>query len=196
MGNKATSAKHIAFITLVAKGSTLHKAYIETCGDKKTTNSNARSRGSKLAKRYALEIAEWKQKLTKILERANETSEAKTALKSVLNDIANLRDKAARLMELQMEYDDLRAKQKGDVEFTFVIGNKINKSHSNSNFVLPIQIQLDIERAIDSKRKQISELEGEYAPVKTQTEITGELKLPPPSPERIKEISKKLKDGC
>ena len=76
--------KHIEFIRLVANGETQTEAYRVTCGNLKVTSKVAKVKGSQLAKRYAQEITEVKQKAQKVVELANESKEAKNALKAIL----------------------------------------------------------------------------------------------------------------
>ena len=75
--------KHIEFIRLVANGETFEKAYVTIC-NKKTTNGNARTQGSRLAKKFAKQIAEAKENIQKVIKAAHESEVAKNALKSLL----------------------------------------------------------------------------------------------------------------
>lgn len=76
---------HLTFINLVAKGEGQEQAYRTSIGSKNTTQSTASAQGSKLAKRYALEIEQERKRMRSAVEQANQSKEAQEALKSILS---------------------------------------------------------------------------------------------------------------
>lgn len=76
--------KHQEFIRLVAQGMPQNEAYKATSNNPKATAKTAKEQGSKIAKRYALEIQQAKERAAKIVEEANNSEVAQNALKSVL----------------------------------------------------------------------------------------------------------------
>lgn len=76
--------KHLEFIRLVAGGSEQDKAYWGTVGNKKVAKNTARNKGSVLAKRYAKEIAQERERAAKMITDAADSNVIKQALKSVL----------------------------------------------------------------------------------------------------------------
>jgi len=75
---------HKEFIRLVSDGIAQDEAYLVTIGNNKVTKATARSKGSALAKKYALEIQELKKKASNIVEEANKDKDVKNALKLIL----------------------------------------------------------------------------------------------------------------
>lgn len=78
------SDKHKEFIRLVANGSEQDKAYAATVGNNKVTKATARAKGSHLAKKYAIQIQQERERLQKVIQDAHDTDTVKNALKSVL----------------------------------------------------------------------------------------------------------------
>ena len=87
-----TPSKHIEFIRLVSTGTNLMDAYKLTNGNSKVTEGAAKTGGSKLAKKYAKEITEAKQKHKDIAEQANINAIVKTSEMRIIS--------AARRMEI------------------------------------------------------------------------------------------------
>lgn len=75
---------HREFIRLVADGTDQDEAYKLTSTNTSLTMATCRVNGSKLAKKYALEIQESKEKASAIVEQANNDKDVQKALKSIL----------------------------------------------------------------------------------------------------------------
>ena len=111
------SAKHIKFIKLVAKGTTYTEAYLITFHNKTVTKSTARVQGSILAKKYATEIQQAKEKDAKVISDTIDTNTAQIALKSIVSQ-ADADAKAFRILgenDLVVDYYYVMGKPK---EFT------------------------------------------------------------------------------
>ena len=76
--------KHKEFIRLVIDGVNQDEAYRLTSSNKNLTMATSRVEGSKLAKKYALEIQQAKERASEIVEQANNDKDVQTALKSIL----------------------------------------------------------------------------------------------------------------
>lgn len=157
------SKKHTQFIALVAGGETFERAYATTC-NKKATSANARSSGSKLAKRYKENIQSEREKLQKVITQATESNIVKEALKTVLG-------KAERVTLLSEAANDLIAKVKGEKRFTFFSGGKIMQSHNGETFMLPVDTQIKILEAARGLIAELNKLDGSYASIKTEIDI-------------------------
>jgi hypothetical protein len=96
---------------------------------------------------------------------ANDTlvAETKEAVKQ------GLKSKLDRVMFYQNEIDKMEAQLRGGVEFTFMQGSAIKKSHSNGDFMLPVQIQNELRKTIHAYQTEISKIEGDYAATKVTT---------------------------
>lgn len=128
-------------------------------------------------KRYDLAYKEWQEtrkKADSIQIQANAKEALKTALKS----------KIERVLFYQNEIETMEKQLKGEVEFTFKVGNKINKSHNSGVFMLPIDEQNKIRQVIKDYQSEISKMEGDYAP--TSQSITHS------KAEEVKELPKWL----
>jgi viroplasmin and RNaseH domain-containing protein len=75
---------HKEFIRLVANGTDQDEAYKLTSTNTSLTMATCRVNGSKLAKKYALDIQESKEKASAIVEQANNDKDVQKALKSIL----------------------------------------------------------------------------------------------------------------
>lgn len=143
------SLKHADFINLVAGGTSQTDAYKVTCGNMAVTSSVAKVKGSQLSKKYALLIAQERERLRKVVEAAND---------SKVSEIAqlNIMGKAERMELLsQMALGTLKIKT------PFVIAGKI--------------MEYPADPSAADRRAAISELNkmaGDYAPAKTETTIT------------------------
>jgi hypothetical protein len=93
---------------------------------------------------------------------ANDTlvAETKEAVKQ------GLKTRIERAMFYQCEIEKMDAQLRGEVEFTFMQGSAIKKSHSNGEFMLPVQIQNELRKTIQAYQIEISKMEGDYAPSK------------------------------
>lgn len=152
---KPISKNHRKFIDLVASGETLEKSYLQSVNIKVTATS-ARQQGSKLAKRYAIEIASERDKLSKAISQAHESEAAKSALKSVLT-------KAERLEWLtKLVNGEIKAK------VPFVIGGKIMEYPSEPS-------HSDRIKAL----AELNKMDGSYAPTKTDITVLKEQPLFP-----------------
>jgi hypothetical protein len=76
--------KHKEFIRLVIDGVAQDEAYLVTVGNNKVTRATARAKGSAMAKKYALEIQQAKERASEIVEQANKDKDVQKALKSTL----------------------------------------------------------------------------------------------------------------
>jgi hypothetical protein len=76
--------KHKEFIRLVIDGVAQDEAYLVTVGNNKVTRATARAKGSAMAKKYALEIQQAKERTSEIVEQANNDKDVQIALKSIL----------------------------------------------------------------------------------------------------------------
>jgi hypothetical protein len=76
--------KHKEFIRLVIDGVAQDEAYLVTVGNNKVTRATARAKGSAMAKKYALEIQQAKERASAIVEEANKDKDVQKALKSTL----------------------------------------------------------------------------------------------------------------
>ena len=76
--------KHKEFIRLVIDGVAQDEAYLVTVGNNKVTRATARAKGSAMAKKYALEIQQAKERASEIVEQANNDKDVQIALKSIL----------------------------------------------------------------------------------------------------------------
>lgn len=143
------SAKHIEFIDLVSKGISQQEAYLLTSTNKSLTKATARVEGSKLAKKYAKEIQLRKEKAAEVVMAANDETQAKEALKSIV-DQANADAKIFRILSS----DDI-------VEDIIVVSGKVQ-------IVKRKPTQSEIQKAYELYCKRF----GSYAP--NRTEITGD----------------------
>lgn len=84
---------------------------------------------------------------------------------------SGLKSKLEKQVELQNEIDLIDKQIKGEVEFTFVVGNKVNKSHNGDIFMLPVQIQNELRARKLQYYAELNKMEGDYAV--TKTEVTG-----------------------
>lgn len=142
------SKSHIKFIELVAGGEAIGKAY-QLITKNKPTIKTANENGSKLAKRYAIEIATERDKLQKAISLAHESDTLKSALKSVLS-------KAERLEWLtKLVNGEIKAK------VPFVIGGKIMEYPSEPS-------HSDRIKAL----AELNKMDGSYAPTKQEVELS------------------------
>lgn len=79
--------KHKEFIRLVANGTNLCDAYKLISTNKKLTDGTARVNGSKLAKKYAIEIQEAKKKDVEIVDSLKDNEVLKNALNGILSQV-------------------------------------------------------------------------------------------------------------
>lgn len=88
-----------------------------------------------------------------------------------------LKSKLEKQMELQNEIDLIDKQIKGEVEFTFVVGNKVNKSHNGTIFMLPVQVQNELRARKLQYYAELNKMEGDYAAanVKHSGEVTQRL---------------------
>ena len=128
-------------------------------------------------KAYDIAYIEW-QETRKKADSIQIQANAKEALKS------GLKSKIERVLFYQNEIEIMEKQLKGEVEFTFKVGNKINKSHNSGVFMLPIDEQNKIRQVIKDYQSEISKMEGDYAP--TSQSITHS------KAEEVKELPKWL----
>ena len=92
---------------------------------------------------------------------------------------SGLKSKLDRQLFYQNEIKVMEAQLRGEVKFTFKLGNSIKNSHAISKegreiFMLPVEIQNDLRSTIKSYLSEISKMEGEYAATKTDITTKGE----------------------
>jgi len=75
-----------------------------------------------------------------------------------------LKSKLEKQVELQNEITLIDQQIKGEVQFTFVVGNKVNKSHNGDIFMLPVQIQNELRARKLQYYAELNKMEGDYAP--------------------------------
>lgn len=83
MASKGISKEHLEFIRLVSIGHSLEDAYV-TSSNTNTTGGNSRTQGSRLGKKYAIEIAHAKDKAVKLVNDVNDSEVVKNAIKDIL----------------------------------------------------------------------------------------------------------------
>ena len=75
-----------------------------------------------------------------------------------------LKSKLDRLMFYQNQIDEMQKQLTGASRFMFIVGNKPVASHnSKGDFILPLEKQNDIRKAIKEYQTEISKIEGDYA---------------------------------
>ena len=77
-----------------------------------------------------------------------------------------LKSKIEKQAELQNEINLIDKQINGEVEFTFVVGNKVNKSHSGDVFMLPVQVQNELRARKLQYYAELNKMNGDYAPTK------------------------------
>jgi hypothetical protein len=75
---------HKEFIRLVVSGENQMNAYKLTASNKTITNDSAKVKGSQLAKKYALEIAQEKERQARVLSDVQDKDIVQNALKQIL----------------------------------------------------------------------------------------------------------------
>ena len=148
----AKGKQHINFIQQIAKGVQQEEAYRLTIGNKSTTSASARAQGSKLCKKYAIEIQQERERLKKVVEVAQDKKVAEIAQKDIMS-------KAER-MELLTKI----AKGEIKVKRPFVIGGKIMEYPSEPDHNDRIKAAAEL-----------SKMEGDYAPTKQEVNHSGEV---------------------
>jgi len=155
---KPLSKNHRKFIELVAGGEAIGKAY-QLIAKNKPTIKTANENGSKLAKRYSIEIANERDILSKAVSTARESEAVKTALNSILS-------KAERLEWLtKLVNGEIKAK------VPFVIGGKIMEYPSEPS-------HSDRIKALGELNKML----GDYAATKQEVTVMKEQPLFPDVP--------------
>ena len=77
---------------------------------------------------------------------------------------SGLKSKLDRLMFYQNQIDEMQKQLTGASRFMFIVGNKPVASHnSKGDFILPLEKQNDIRKAIKEYQTEISKIEGDYA---------------------------------
>ena len=86
-----------------------------------------------------------------------------------------LKSKIDRLMFYQNQIDEMQKQLTGASRFMFIVGNKPVASHnSKGDFILPLEKQNDIRKAIKEYQTEISKIEGDYAITKLDHTTKGE----------------------
>ena len=135
-----------------------------------------RKYGLKWRKKENTFKSDWKVAKVKHTEYQNKANEAKEAASiEAEKDAAKngLKSRIDRIMQLQNEIEHMESQLRGDVEFTFIVGNSIKTSHTSGVFILPVQVQNEIRREIRAHNSEISRLEGDYAATKSDLTTNG-----------------------
>ena len=116
--------------------------------------------------------SEW----SKIKEQASSDATVQAADKAAK---IGLKSKLQKQIELQNEVDYIDKQIRGEVKFTFVVGNKVMKSHNMDNgteiFMLPVQVQNNLRAQKLQYMAELNKMDGDYAPTKVaQTNKDGE----------------------
>lgn len=142
--------KHSEFIMLVAGGTNQSEAYVLTNPNKNLTKGTIKVESSKLAKKYAVLIAEERERLRKVVEAANDSKVSEIAQMNIMG-------KAER-----MELLTKMAKGELKIKTPFVIAGKI--------------MEYPAEPTASDRRAAIAELNkmaGDYAPAKQDITTNG-----------------------
>ncbi|CAB4165102.1 hypothetical protein UFOVP916_57 [uncultured Caudovirales phage] len=148
---KTKSKAHIEFIRLVASGVTQTEAYRVTCGNKSVTTNVAKVKGSQLAKRYAQEITEAKEKDRKAVEGVKDLKVVQEALNGILSQ-SEVDKKLCDIINGNFLIEDVAIYMGCEVPY---------KRKPNAN---------EVAKAIDLYNKRF----GSYAPTKTDLTSKGE----------------------
>ena len=141
------SSEHIEFIRLVAGGATYDSAYATSC-NKNATSANARSQGSRLASKYAKEIAEAQQLNKSIVDAANNLAIVKTQEMRIIS--------VARRMEILSDIAE------GKIPLT-----KPMVCDGVIEIVPVVPDWMDRKSAI----AELNKMDGSYTPIKTETNL-------------------------
>jgi hypothetical protein len=141
--------KHTEFIRLVASGLTQTNAYRQAVAKNGASKKLCEQKGCRLAKRYALEIQQERERLQRVVQAAADSKVAKIESMRILS-------KAER-----MEYLSNIVRGEIKINEVFVI-NGVIKEHL-------------VEPSISERRAAIAELnkmDGAYAPIETKSAFT------------------------
>lgn len=100
------------------------------------------------------------------LEKARKAADAAYIENNVNAVKTVLKSKIEKQAELQNEINLIDKQINGEVEFTFVVGNKVNKSHNGDVFMLPVQIQNELRARKLQYYAELNKMNGDYAPTK------------------------------
>ena len=84
-----------------------------------------------------------------------------------------LKSKLDKQLELQDDIKLIDDKIKGNVEFTFMVGNKIMNSHNKGKFMLPVEKMAQLLQIKDVYLSQLNKMSGDYSPNKVENTIKG-----------------------
>lgn len=112
----------------------------------------------------ALKTANEQQK--ERLEKARKAADEVYIENNVNAVKTGLKSKIEKQAELQNEINLIDKQINGEVEFTFVVGNKVNKSHNGDVFMLPVQIQNELRARKLQYYAELNKMNGDYAPTK------------------------------
>lgn len=154
-------AKHIEFINQVAAGQPQAQAYRATVGNQKATITSVKSKASKLAKKYALEIEKEKDKAAAIVEAATNEAIAETAK----NGIKSTTERMALLSDIM--------EGKIKIKKPFVIAGKIMEYPSEPDHNDRIKAIAELNKMDGSYAPNRNEHTGKNGePIKTETIVT------------------------
>ncbi len=86
-----------------------------------------------------------------------------------LQDMLNrgLKTKTDSALEIQKDIEELYKQLRGDVHFTFIVGNKTFNSHNKDGaFVLPMEKKNDILKTIRELKVELNKMVGYHSPNK------------------------------
>lgn len=142
-------AKHTEFIRLVADGVGQSEAYRVTCGNLSVTSNVAKVKGSQLAKKYANEINQERERLKKVVEAAQYGKVSDIAEKRIMDSVE------------RMEWLSKLADGSIKAVRPIVVGGEL--------------VEYSEEPSHSDRIKAIAELnkmDGSYAPTKTESTVT------------------------
>ena len=142
-------AKHTEFIRLVADGVAQSEAYRVTCGNLSVTANVAKVKGSQLAKKYATEINQERERLKKVIEAAQDNKLAEISEKRIMDSVE------------RMEWLSRLADGSIKAVRPIVVGGSIVEYSEEPSHT-------DRIRAI----AELNKMDGSYAPTKTESTVT------------------------
>jgi len=104
-------------------------------------------------------------------QRIREQAEGKVAEK-VEALKTQLMTSVDKQLYMQNAITEMQEQLLGKVKFTFLVGNKIMHSHNADVFMLPVEKQLEIRGKIKEYTAELNKMCGDYAPMKTDVQIT------------------------
>lgn len=136
---------------------------------------------AKIVKKWQISVRTgdryWKTANEQQKERQNKASKAsdKAYIETKVEAVkTGLKSKLEKQLELQNEIDTIGKQLRGEIQFNFMFGSKIMKSHNNDVFMLPVEKQ---DKLRETRLKYIAELNkmaGDHSPAKIDHTTKGE----------------------